>query len=403
MAESVFPESSNPDLNDIMETSNSDNDNIDNPLQLLNIESKYYDIENIKDSIPTDIKFKYKTIHINIKSLPDKHDKLKLFLHRLKDADVTIDFILLCETFLTSRNADLYEIPGYKFIHKSRSILNCGGVGMYKREGIHFKIRNDLSLFYEGEFESIFIETSCDRPSIIGEIYRIPSSNELASLSRFETITEMLKNINRDIIIGTDQNFDYLKIHTHKNTTELLNQFFSCGLVPCITKPTRITHSTATLIDNLYVKAQREHKLHSGIILFEFADHLPVFLFSGKATKQKCKDPLTFKYRQLNHPALCKIQSSLVDIDWDELYHMNVDDAYNSFSDQLQQTIDKFAPEKSACIPYKCIIRDPWVTKGILRSSKTADKLFKAKLKHPSTHPTHIKYVCYRNMFNKIK
>ena len=54
-------------------------------------------------------------------------------------------------------------------------------------------------------------------------------------------------------------------------------------------------------------------------------------------------------------------------------------------------------------IPNTCIIRDPWVTKGLLQSSKTLDKLFHAKLKHSPTHNSHNKYIQYRNLFNKTK
>ena len=174
-----------------MHVFNSDDDNLNNPLQLLNITSKYYDIEEMLASVPKETKFNYKTIHINIRSLPDKFDKLKLVLHRLKEADMIIDFILLCETFLTANNSDLYQIPGYKFIHKSRNALTRGGVGMYIREDIRFKLRDDLALFHGGEFESIFIETTSDRKSaIVGEIYRKPNTNDLLLLNRFENILD---------------------------------------------------------------------------------------------------------------------------------------------------------------------------------------------------------------------
>ena len=392
------------DLNDYLELSNDDDGTTENPLHLLNIKSNYYHIEDIQASIPNDATFKYKSVHINIQSLPDKFDKLKLFLERLKDADVTIDFIMLCETFLNDRNADLFQIPGYKFIHKSRASLTRGGVGMYIRDDIRFQLRDDIALYHEGEFETIFIETlPADKSTIVGEIYRIPNTNELLSLNRFETITDKLQVLNKDIIIGTDQNFDYLKINTHKNTSDLLNQFFSNGLVPCITKPTRITHTTATLIDNMYVNPQREAKLHSGIILYEFADHLPVFLFSGRPMKRSNKQPLTFKHRQLNAFAKEQIKANLDGTDWTYLNDVGIDQAYVSFSYKLKETLDNFAPEKCVTIPNKRIIRDPWVTVGILKSSKNLDKLFRAKLNQPVGHASHAKYTQYRNLFNKIK
>ena len=189
------------DLKECMDIFYSD-DIMANQLKLLNINSKYYDIESIPQSIPTNSQFRYKTVHLNIRSLPDKHSKLKLFVQRLKDSHLSVDFILLCETFLTAINSNMYQIPGYKFIHKSRSQSTRGGVAMYIREDIQFKLRDDLSLFNENEFESIFIEvTQNQKSTIVGEIYRIPSSNETSSLCRYETITGKLQNLNKDVII----------------------------------------------------------------------------------------------------------------------------------------------------------------------------------------------------------
>ena len=62
----------------------------------------------------------------------------------------------------------------------------------------------------------------------------------------------------QNVIIGTNQNLDYLKVNSHKNTQDLLCTFLNNGLVPTITLPTRIattgnTNKTVrTLIDNLY-------------------------------------------------------------------------------------------------------------------------------------------------------
>ena len=122
---------------------------------------------------------------------------LNFFLHRLKEAEITIDFILLCETFITDANAILYPIPGYRFIHKSRSSLTRGGVGMYIREHIKFTQRDDLAMFEEGEFESIIIETqSSTKNAIVGEIYRIPGTSERLSLDRYESLLIRLQNLN---------------------------------------------------------------------------------------------------------------------------------------------------------------------------------------------------------------
>ena len=70
-------------------------------------------------------------MHLNIRSLPGKSDKLKLLLCQLDNVIVNIDFILICETCLTESNHDLYHLPGYNCISRHRTQTKCGGVGMY--------------------------------------------------------------------------------------------------------------------------------------------------------------------------------------------------------------------------------------------------------------------------------
>ena len=65
---------------------------------------------------------------------------------------------------------------------------------------------------------------------------------------------------------------------------------FSYNLLPLITKPTRITDYTSTLIDHIYTNAPI-HNTVSGICLVDISDHLPVFCTSDvykKKRKRQC-------------------------------------------------------------------------------------------------------------------
>ena len=54
-------------------------------------------------------------------------------------------------------------------------------------------------------------------------------------------------------------------------------------------------------------------------------------------------------------------------------------------------------------IPPERIIREPWVTTGMMKSSRTLDKLYKLSLKKPPTHPSVIEFKSYRNRLNRLK
>ena len=179
---------------------------------------------------------------------------------------------------------------------------------MYIKENIQFNIREDLSIFIEGEFESIFIETFNESfTTIVGEIYRIPNTSTAKYLDRYETILCKLMN-NDNVIIGTDQNIDFMHIYTYPPSAELLNTLLTHSLIPTITKPTRITHRSATLIDNIYLKMNTKITARAGILIADLSDHMPVVCITSYKNKQyKKRKALIFEQRPLNENNLARI------------------------------------------------------------------------------------------------
>ena len=104
-----------------------------NPLIQYDINSRYYDTENVQcgngfngNCVP-DIS----CMHMNIRSLSDKFDKLKVLLSSLELVNIRFDFILIRETFLSDRNHDLYNLTGYTFVSRHSKYAKCEGVGKY--------------------------------------------------------------------------------------------------------------------------------------------------------------------------------------------------------------------------------------------------------------------------------
>ena len=130
-----------------------------------------------------------------------------------------------------------------------------GGMVLYISDDCTFIESSDLSINIKGVFENIIIEVKniASKNIIIGEIYRVPNASVRESIARYEKIMTDIANTN-DIIIATDQTFDYMKINQNSNVSDLLDVFYTLGILPTITHPTRITHSSATLIDNIYIK-----------------------------------------------------------------------------------------------------------------------------------------------------
>ena len=82
---------------------------------------------------------------------------------------------------------------------------------------------------------------------------------------------------------------------------------------------------------------------------------------------------------------------------------MPVSEACEDFNSNLQRIIDQYAPLKTVSSNLKLVKREAWMTKGLMKSSRTMDKLHKVKLKLPKEHPKYTQYTKYRCIFNTVK
>ena len=74
-----------------------------------------------------------------------------------------------------------------------------------------------------------------------------------------------------------DYNLNLLNSSTHPPTSEFIDTNLAHFLYPIINKPTRITSTTASLIDNIFIPSTQIANSQGGIILADISDHYPVF------------------------------------------------------------------------------------------------------------------------------
>ncbi len=81
------------DLASLLQADN-DGNNDEHLMDTMNFDCKCYDVENFQLPIKQGQNSNLKTLHINIHSLPDKFEKLKLLIHPLQEGGLKIDIIL---------------------------------------------------------------------------------------------------------------------------------------------------------------------------------------------------------------------------------------------------------------------------------------------------------------------
>ena len=110
-------------------------------------------------------------------------------------------------------------------------------------------------------------------------------------------------------------------------------------MLPIIMKPTRISKSSATLIDNIIISEKLQSDYRSNILFSNLSDHLPCH-FAGKKEATKIKE------RKLNKDNLNKIKNEIQSIDWENMLNgVGATKSFDIVHNNLISIINKFAPE----------------------------------------------------------
>ena len=191
-------------------------------------------------------------LQYNIRGLNSKLCNLNNLFDKLQNNGHP-DIVLICESWLKT-NSPKPQIEGYSIERNDHKYKKGGGVCVMLSTRCKYKQRFDLEQFNCMSFESCFVEVRCwNSKIIVGSIYRPPNTNSQDFIDATNKVVAQAKKHGRNVILGMDHNLDLLKENKHGPTHDFLETIYDNGLLPTITKPTRITTSSATLIDNILI------------------------------------------------------------------------------------------------------------------------------------------------------
>ena len=97
-------------------------------------------------------------LNLNVQSLMSKFEKLKHFIVNITNKGLQIDVIAMQETW-TVKYPNLLILPGFQQpIIKMRKKGKGGGVGLFIRNGLNFKILETVAGFHDKLFESLTVK-----------------------------------------------------------------------------------------------------------------------------------------------------------------------------------------------------------------------------------------------------
>ena len=342
----------------------------------------------------------------NVRSLEAKIGVLQEILANFEH---TFPVIALQEIWSVSPGLSL---PGYQQIlynsrdkHTLMRNHNCGGgVAMFIRQGLDAETLSFENEFVKGVYESIWvkIKLGANNNIIVASIYRPNTQgSDLGKATKYHTA--ILDKIHRDnsfkkckIFLCGDFNIDLLHFDSHSATGDFLDLSIERGYLPLISKPTRVTERSATLIDNIYSNSSTIHS--SAILINDISDHFPCAIFD---TVGVYITPTLTRVRDTSDLAISNLKNDLGHTDWDcVIESQNAREASDLFFTLIEHSVESNLPFKTVKNrPPKKLA--PWFTSGLKVSSTTKQKLLRKKLKNPSTVNADA-YKKYKNLYNSV-
>ena len=203
-----------------------------------------------------------------------------------------------------------------------------------------------------------------------------------------------------------DFNIDLLQSQTGHIANKFSEQLVTSCFYPIITKPTRITEHTANIIDSTFTNnIEKLDSSVNGILFSDISDHLPIlhvcdldtFHFNKYTTQ-------TTNTRVINNANINVFKQAIKDIFWQSVLSDNSDPelSFSEFSKTFLKVYNTSFPIKRKVI--KTTIdknRSPWITKSVLKSVRTKNKLYKAYLIN-SNKKNQNSYKKYKNKLNHV-
>ena len=321
-------------------------------------------------------------LHFNVRSISKNKEKIDEFLH---DFERLPDLVAISETKLNENSTSNISIPNYCFL-RNDSPSNAGGVGLCIKESFKFRIRKELSLNISN-CEDLWIEIETNQPNksfVCAVVYRYPNKNIQAFQNKLCDTLLSLENEKISCIVCGDMNVNFSDKKS-KIIREYTNSLNSVGYLSLIDIPTRFSDtgvSKPSILDLIYTNVNKS-RTKSGVCIYDISDHFPIFFIPERSKlSSKTGKKLTRCTKSFN------LENFLFDLNYQLSTNMfdsktsRVDNDVKCLNDTFIAVLDKHAPLRIMTRKEMKLNSKPWITKVLLTSIKTKNKLFRNYVKN---------------------
>jgi exonuclease III len=240
----------------------------------LDFSSSYFNPASFNAQCTQDLTGSFSLLHANIRGAEHNFDSLTDYLSLLNHM---FPVIALTETWLSTHTRDLLHLTAYDHFSVVRPDRVRGGVSLLVRNDFSANNLPDLNHSLPA-FESVFVELkSVQLPScIVGAIYRPPDSSRTEFLDILLDSLSKIQRTGKTCFIAGDFNIDLLDGTSRSHADDFIHMMYSHHFFPLITRPTRITPHSRTLIDNIFTNSLRDSPRTAGAFITDITDHFPI-------------------------------------------------------------------------------------------------------------------------------
>ena len=263
----------------------------------------------------------------------------------------------------------------------------------------------------DGEFLFVKINQckGINKSLIIGNVYRSPSSKHNNFIDLLETKLRWLdRHSNKHILLLGDFNTDHIKNENDINSQNLIDITTQHGFLQIISRPTRITDHSATLIDHIYTN-KINNVISSNVLTLDLSDHLATFAtisldkeFDSRHRREH-KRGEHFEYRMFNEANNEQFREHIINENWDEISdEFDAQTQYEKFSEIYTKHYNAAYPlnTKRNRRKNERLSPKPWILPWLEDACNRKNKLYHAYVKNP-TVANKVKYLKMKKFTDK--
>lgn len=366
------------------------------------VECLYNDENSLKRLINKYSNKAISTCSINCQSILAKYHNLSFFIDKLNSDKSKLSVAFLQETW----NAQNITFNGYEYIQADREGRG-GGVALLIHNSIQSEKLNDSRFFRSNVLECVSSKINFNNNDlIVCSFYRPPNNDNNAIeefLNIFNEYLDYLASFNIPVIFGTDININLFDLaNLNSKATTLFETLTYQGFVNPITKATRISNNSSSLIDLICNKDLTGNLVENGIVTSDISDHLIPYNLFLLNSNNRPRMPEFINKRTFSNQNLDRFKVSLAIQDWRSVKNIrnDVNLAYDTFFGIFINLFNENIPKKKTRLGKKHTPTQEFMTDVLLEMRDEKIKLYNIYLSN-KTPETRQAYNLFRNNFNK--